>query len=102
METEGENKESMLDPDPLPKTTTSRVVSVSEKVRRRMYAKSMRELQHIQRRSKETLDRLNFTVDLVCSNMKSITNLATVGISTQHEYTTLAQTALNNGLSAAH
>ena len=67
VETEGEEKEegSMLDPDPEPKTTATRFVSVGDKVRRRIYAKSMRELQNIQRRSKETLDRLNFTVDLV-------------------------------------
>ena len=45
--------------------TFGKLVNVSDKVRRRMYDKAMKDLQNIQCRSKETLDRLNFTVDLV-------------------------------------
>lgn len=46
-------------------TPLSRVVSISGKVRHRMYNRAMRDLQNAKKRSKETLDNLNFTVDLI-------------------------------------
>lgn len=45
----------------------SKVVSLSGKVRRRMYTRAMRDMQAVQKRSKETLEKLHFTVDLVRS-----------------------------------
>ncbi|CAH1796884.1 unnamed protein product [Owenia fusiformis] len=43
----------------------TRAASLTGKVRRRLYNKAMSDLANIQKRSKDTLNRLNFTVDLI-------------------------------------
>ncbi len=47
----------------------SKAVSVGDKMRKRMYSRSLRDLKHVQMRSKETLEKLNFTINLVCSTI---------------------------------
>ncbi len=49
----------------------SKAVSVGDKMRKRMYSKALGNLKHVQMRSKETLEKLNFTVDLVGTNILS-------------------------------
>jgi len=49
-------------PDAYPLT---RLGYLSDKVRRRMFARAMQELQHAQKRSTETIEKLAFTVNLV-------------------------------------
>ena len=51
-----------IKPDAYPLT---RLSHLSDKVRRRMFARAMQEIQHAQKRSTETLEKLNFTVNLV-------------------------------------
>lgn len=43
----------------------TRVTSLSTKLRQRMYKRAMKDLKGLQMRSKEKLDNLNFTVDLI-------------------------------------
>lgn len=54
--------EDVIKPDAYPLT---RLGHLSDKVRRRMFARAMQELQHAQKRSTETLEKLTFTVNLV-------------------------------------
>lgn len=42
-----------------------RTMNLSSKVRTRMYSRAMRDFHNLQRRSKETIDSMTFTVDLV-------------------------------------
>lgn len=66
MDTEKERCESEVVANAKPTDVAyGKLAKVSDKVRRRMYAKTLRELQHVKKRSQETLERLNFTVDLV-------------------------------------
>ena len=48
--------------------TLTRVSSLSTKLRRRLFRRAMKDLNGLQVRSKERLDGLNFTVDLVSIN----------------------------------
>ena len=47
-------------------STFTRVTSLSGKVRRRMYKRALGDLKGLQIRSKEKMERMSFTVDLVC------------------------------------
>ena len=47
-------------------TTFTRVSALSTKLRQRMYKRAMRDLRGLQVRSQERLQKLHFTVDLVC------------------------------------
>jgi perilipin-2 len=47
----------------------TRVTSLSSKLRERMYKRAMKDLKGLQMRSKEKLEGLNFTVDLVSLNL---------------------------------
>ena len=60
--TEKENKKDLEKEET---NTLIRTVNLSNKLRQRMYTKAMRDFQNIQKRSKETVDNLTFTVDLV-------------------------------------
>lgn len=53
-------------------STFTRVTDLSGKVRRRMYKRALGDLKGLQMRSKEKLDSLNFTVDLVCTSVNFI------------------------------
>lgn len=46
-------------------STFTRVTSLSTKLRQRMYKRAMRDLRQLQVRSRERLEKLHFTVDLV-------------------------------------
>ncbi len=46
-----------------------KTLNLSSKVRRRMFTKAMRDFHNLQRRSKETVDHMTFTVDLVISSL---------------------------------
>ena len=58
-------KEGEIDPEKEETNTLIRTVNLSSKVRQRMFTKAMRDFQNIQKRSKETVDNMTFTVDLV-------------------------------------
>lgn len=64
-EEEGEIKENGEAEHAEEATTLTRVVSLSTKLRQRMYKKAMRDLRQLQVRSYERLEKLHFTVDLV-------------------------------------
>ena len=59
--------------DPHAGNTLTRVGAVSDKVRRRMLNRALKELKHVRVRSEETMAKLNFTVDLV-SLMRTFTH----------------------------
>jgi len=48
-------------------TVVVKAANLSNKVRRRMYGRIMSQLRSAKLRTKETVERLNFTVDLVIS-----------------------------------
>ena len=58
-------EEGEIDPEKEETNTLIRTVNLSSKVRQRMFTKAMRDFQNIQKRSKETVDNMTFTVDLV-------------------------------------
>ena len=58
-------REGEIDPEKEETNTLIRTVNLSSKVRQRMFTKAMRDFQNIQKRSKETVDNMTFTVDLV-------------------------------------
>ncbi|XP_013389392.1 perilipin-2 isoform X2 [Lingula anatina] len=62
---EGDEGEEGDEQDPQVQTSLARVTSLSSKVRRRMYARAMKEMQHLQARSKETVANLAHTVNLI-------------------------------------
>ncbi|XP_064619270.1 perilipin-2-like isoform X2 [Lineus longissimus] len=47
------------------KASIARVTTLTNKVRQRMFTRAMKDFQNMQTRSKVTLDKLNFTVDLI-------------------------------------
>ena len=62
------DKEDKKDPTKEETNTITRTVNLSNKLRVRMYSKAMRDFHNIQTRSKETVDNMTFTVDLVRLN----------------------------------
>ncbi|XP_045156473.2 perilipin-2-like [Mercenaria mercenaria] len=58
-----EEKKAPLEVDEV--GTLTRVTSLSTKLRQRMYKRAMKDLKGVQMRSKEKLEGLNFTVDLI-------------------------------------
>ena len=58
-------------------STMTKAANLTSKVRRRMYSRAVKDLQHVKKRSLETVDKLNFTVDLVSNYiiMLFLTNL---------------------------
>jgi len=52
-------------------TVVVKAANLSSKVRRRMYGRITRKLHNVQLRTKETVERLSFTVDLVISHSMS-------------------------------
>ena len=57
----------MKTPEPMQNGVTplTRAATIGSKVRRRTYARAMKDLNNIQMRSKDALEKLTFTVDLV-------------------------------------
>ena len=70
--------EDVIKPDAYPLT---RLGHLSDKVRRRMFARAMQEVQHAQKRSAETLEKLTFTVNLVSRASVKFLMLLTTGMS---------------------
>lgn len=60
----GDEREE-VEMDEYPQDPVTRAQALTNKVRRRMYKRAVREFKGIQMRSQENLQKLNFTVDLV-------------------------------------
>ncbi|XP_061172993.1 perilipin-2-like isoform X2 [Saccostrea echinata] len=64
-EKENETEKEEVEMDEYPQDPVSRAQTLTTKVRRRMYKRAVKEFKGIQLRSKENLQKLNFTVDLI-------------------------------------
>uniref|UniRef100_H2Y7W3 Perilipin n=1 Tax=Ciona savignyi TaxID=51511 RepID=H2Y7W3_CIOSA len=72
-------EEDEVEIDPETKQPTERIREISNKVRQRSYKKAMKKLSGIQTRSKEALNKLSFTVDLIQYAQSSL-NSTSAGI----------------------
>ena len=57
---------------PVSSDTLTRAMNVGGKVKGRLHRHAMRKLGDVQKRSKETIEKLNFTVDLVSWTFKAL------------------------------